>query len=222
VKSSLPLKIDLHTHSHYSEDATTTLRELVLCAKKRGLDGVALTDHDTVLGARRLSKQKHILVIPGVEIETLNGHLLALNVLEHVKPKQDITETAERIRQLGGIAVIAHPAVVIKTGLGNKIASVSNLDAVEVINSAAFPFFLTTYQARRLAERLKLPETAGSDAHHPNEIGKAFTLIDADLNRDDVIDAIRKGRTTPFGEPISWMLRLKRGALGIQRILQGH
>ncbi len=216
------MKIDLHTHSHYSEDATTTLKELVRYARKRGLDGVALTDHDTVLGARRLSKQKRILAIPGVEIETSNGHLLALSVTEHVEPKHDLTETIESIRQLGGISVIAHPAVAIKSGLGHKIASVSNLDAVEVINSSAFPFFLTTYQARRLAEKLRLPQTAGSDAHHPNEIGKAYTLIDADLTRDDVIVAIIKGRTVPYGEPISWALRLKRGALGIQRKLGGH
>jgi len=216
------LKIDLHTHSHYSEDATTTLKELVHYAKKRGLDGVALTDHDTVVGALRLSKQKHILTIPGIEIETLNGHLLALSVTEPVEPKCNINETIESIRQLGGIAVIAHPAVVIKTGLGHKIASVSNLDAVEVINSTTFPFFLATRQARRLAERLRLPQTAGSDAHHPKEVGKAYTLIDADLTRDDVIEAIRKGRTTPFGEPLSWVLRLERGAFGFQRKLGGR
>lgn len=216
------MKIDLHTHSHYSEDATTTLKQLVRYARKIGIDGVALTDHDTVLGARRLSKQKRILTIPGIEIETLNGHLLALSVTERVKPRRNIDETIERIRQLGGIAVIAHPAVVIKTGLGHKITSVSNLDAVEVINSSAFPFFLATRQARRLAERLRLPQTAGSDAHHPNEIGKAYTLIDADSTRDDVIEAIRKGRTTPFGEPISWALRLKRGALGVQRKFGGR
>jgi len=216
------LKIDLHTHSHYSEDATTTLQELVHHAKIRGLDGVALTDHNTVLGARRLSKQKQILTIPGIEVETLNGHVLALNITEYIAPKHDITETIERIRQLGGIAVIAHPAVVIKTGLGNKIAAVSNLNAVEVINSSAFPFFLTTYQARRLAEKLRLPQTAGSDAHHPEEIGKAYTLIDSDLSIDDAIEAIVKGRTTPFGEPISWVLRLKRGAAGLQRKLQGR
>lgn len=218
----MPLKIDLHTHSHYSEDATTTLKELVHYAKKRELDGVALTDHDTVLGARRLSKQKHILTIPGIEIETLNGHLLALSVTDPVEPKCNINETIERIRQLGGIAVIAHPAVVIKTGLGHKIASVSNLDAVEVINSTTFPFFLATRQARRLAERLRLPQTAGSDAHHPKEVGRAYTLIDADLARDDVIEAIRKGRTTPFGEPLSWALRLERGAFGFQRKLGGR
>jgi predicted metal-dependent phosphoesterase TrpH len=100
--------------------------------------------------------------------------------------------------------------VVLKTGFGHKISSATNIDAVEVINAAAFPFFLSNYISRRLAQRLRLPQTAGSDAHHPREIGKAYTLVDADSNRDDVIEAIRKGKTTPFGKPIPWAFRLQR------------
>jgi len=216
------LKIDLHTHTHYSEDATTTLKELIHSAKKRGLEGVAVTDHDITLGALRLTKQKHLIVIPGAEISTLDGHVLALNVTEPIEPKLSLVETAEKIRRLGGIAVIAHPGAVLKTGLGNKISSASNLDGIEVINAAAFPFFLSTYLSRRLARRLGLPQTAGSDAHHPNEIGNAFTMVNADSNRDEIIEAIRKGKTVPFGKPISWALRLQRGANDVKKKLRGR
>ena len=219
----MPLKIDLHLHTHYSADATTTLKEVVHHAKKRGLDGIAVTDHDTTSGALRLMKQKHFLVIPGIEISSLQGHVLALNVTQPIPPELSLPETVEKIHQFGGIAVIAHPTAVLKTGLGHTlISSASNLDAVEVINTAAFPFFLTTYLSRRLAQRLKLPQTAGSDAHHPDEIGNAYTLINADSNRDDVTDAVKKGRTTPFGKPISWLLRLHRGASNIQTKLGGR
>ena len=220
----MPLKIDLHLHTHYSEDATTTLKEVVSHAKKRGLDGVAVTDHDTTRGARKLVKQrpKNFIIIPSVEVSSLHGHVLALNITEPITPKLSLTETVEEIRQKGGTAVIAHPAVVLKTGLGHKISSASNIDAIEVINAAAFPFFLSNYLSRRLAQRLGLPETAGSDAHHPQEIGKAYTMVNADSNLDDIIEAIRKGQTTPLGKPIPWALRLQRIATDMKIKLRGR
>jgi hypothetical protein len=217
----LTVKIDFHVHTRYSEDGSTSLRELLLYAKKQGLDGVAVTDHDTTLGARRLARQRQLLVIPGIEVSSLNGHVLALNVTENIPPKMSLIETVEKIHKSGGIAVIAHPSAVLKTGLGNKITSNSNLDAVEVINAAAFPFSLTTYLSRRLAVRLNLPQIAGSDAHHPHEIGDAYTEVSADSDREDVIEAVRRGETRPFGRPISWRLRFQRLALNLQAAVGG-
>jgi len=57
VKGLCPLKIDLHVHTRFSRDSKTTLREVVLYAKMRKLDGVAITDHDTVEGAAALSQE---------------------------------------------------------------------------------------------------------------------------------------------------------------------
>ena len=216
------LRIDLHLHTHYSEDGKTTLKEAIQYAKKRRLDGIAVTDHDTVQGAVKLAKQKDLLVIPGIEVSSRHGHVLGLNVTEPIEPELDITETVKRIRLLGGIAVIAHPAVVIKTGMGTTIKSASGIDAVEVINASAFPFSLSTYLSRRLALRLGLPQTGGSDSHYPEEIGNAYTIIDANSNPDDVIEAIREGRTEPVGKPISWIRRLERGSENIRMKLGGR
>lgn len=213
------MKIDLHTHTCYSYDSITTPREVVYYAKKRGLDGVAVTDHDTTLGALRLAEEKNLLVIPGVEVTSKHGHVLALNVTRPIAPKQNLTETVEKIHQLGGIAVIAHPAVVLKTGLGHKIPSALRIDCIEVINATAFPFFISTYLSRRLANRLRLPQTAGSDAHNPQEIGSAYTTVDADTNLDDIIEAVKKGKIVPFGKPISWSCRLHRGTISLKRKL---
>jgi len=213
-------------HTHYSPDATTTLRQVIQYAKKRGLDGVAITDHDTVTGALRLAKQRKLLVIPGMEIETPKGHILALNIRKPVGKPPDATLTLskviENIHEADGTAVIAHPASVLKSGLGNKILSETDLDAIEVVNSAAFPFFLSTYLSKRLAQQLRLPQTAGSDSHHPQEIGKAYTLIDADSNVDDVIEAIKKEKTIPCGKPISWIMRIERGASGVREALRHY
>jgi len=217
VKNSL-LKIDLHMHTCYSEDATTTLKEVVYYAKKKGLDGVAVTDHQTLKGALKLARKSQLTIIPGLEVETQKGHILALNITTLIPPNLSLTETVQKIHDAGGVAVVAHPAVVLKTGLGIKITSNSNIDAVEVINSASFPFFLSTYLGRRLAKRLNLPQTAGSDAHHALEIGTAYTLVDADSNTDDVAEAIRKGTITPCGKPITWAKRVQRGVFYLTKI----
>ena len=221
MKTHVPnLRIDLHLHTNYSLDAKTTLEEAVRYAKKNQLDGIAVTDHDTVEGARRIAKEQDLLVIPGIEVSSQHGHILGLNITEPIQPKLGVAETAERIQLLGGLAVIAHPAVIIK-GLGARIDSSSRIDAIEVINAAAIPFYLSIYSSRRLALRLRLPQTAGSDSHYPNEIGSAYTIIDADPNPDDVMEAIRKGRTEPRGKPISWMNRLERGTETVRRKLGG-
>jgi len=217
VKNS-PLKIDLHMHTCYSEDATTTLKEVVYHAKKRGLNGVAVTDHGTLRGALKLARKSQLIIIPGLEVETQRGHILALNITTLIPPKLGITETVQKIHDAGGVAVVAHPAVVLKTGLGLEITSSSNLDAVEVINSASFPFFLSTYLGRRLAKRLNLPQTAGSDAHHALEIGTAYTLVDTDSNPADIVEAVRKGATTPCGKPITWAKRVQREAFNLAKI----
>lgn len=213
-----PLKIDLHVHTCYSEDATTTLKEVMYYAKKNGLDGVAVTDHETLKGALKLARKSRLIIIPGLEVETLRGHILALNITTLIPPNLSLTETVQKIHDAGGVAVVAHPAVVLKTGLGLKITSNSNIDAVEVINSASFPFFLSTYLGRRLAQRLNLPQTAGSDAHHALEIGAAYTLVNADSNTADVTEAIRKGAITPCGKPITWVKRVQRGAFYLTKI----
>jgi len=216
----LPLKIDLHVHTCYSDDATSSLEEVIFYAKKKGLDGIAITDHDTLKGARKASKlasKKEFIVIPGIEVTTFQGHVLGLNVSEFIPQDLSLVETVEKIHEAAGIAIAAHPIVFIKSQIKQQIASASDLDGIEVINSSAFPFFLSTRLSQALAERLKLPQTAGSDAHLASEIGTAYTMIKADSDINEIIEAIRNGAVTPFGRAISWETRIRRGALSLKR-----
>jgi predicted metal-dependent phosphoesterase TrpH len=194
------------------------LEQLVHYAEKKGLDGVAITDHNTLQGAMKLAKKSQLTIIPGLEVEASGGHVLALNITTLVSPKLNVTETVQKIHDAGGVAIIAHPEAISKTRFRQKTTSNPNLDAVEVINSAAFPFFLSTSRGHRLAERMKLPQTGGSDAHHAAEIGTAFTLVDADSNPDDIAEAIRKGAVTPSGKPITWAQRMKREAFHLTKL----
>ena len=212
------LKIDLHVHTCYSEDAATTLKEVTECAEKKSLNGLAITDHNTLEGARKLAKESQLIVIPGLEVETKQGHVLALNVTTPIQSRLNLAETVQRIHENGGTAIIAHPYAAFKGRIRRKAALNSKLDAVEVVNAAAFPFFTATSLGRRLAEQLSLPQTGGSDAHHGYEIGRAYALVEADPNVDDVIEAIRKGNVTPQGKPLSWSERMERLAFSLVRL----
>ncbi|MGQ9460057.1 MAG: CehA/McbA family metallohydrolase [Candidatus Bathyarchaeaceae archaeon] len=210
----MSLKIDLHVHTCYSYDAVTTPKEVITYSKKRGLDGVAITDHDTLHGALKLLQKNEILVIPGIEITAMDGHVIALNITKTIPPKLDLSETVQRIHEAGGIAVAAHPTSIYKSTFNQRVTS---CDAIEVINSAAVPFSFSTYLSQKLATRLKLPQTGGSDAHYAPEIGAAYTIVEADPDIDEIIQTIKRGATLPLGKPIPWRVRLRRGALSLKR-----
>jgi len=177
------LKIDLHVHTFYSGDALTSPEEAVLWAARVGLDGLAITDHDTMRGARRaleLGRRRGLLVLPGLEVETRGGHILAICPSEPVRP-----------------------------GLGLEEA----LDAIEVFNASDILMPLTSRLALRLAARLRKPMTGGSDAHSPEAIGTAYTLVQADPELDEVLSAIEKGLVRPAAKPFNPWLVIRKWAI---------
>jgi predicted metal-dependent phosphoesterase TrpH len=212
------LKVDLHVHTRHSHDAFISPKTLVACARRKGIDAVAITDHNTVKGLREFCKIEEILIIPGVEVETLEGHVLALNVTDLVESGLSIAETADKIQDAGGLAIAAHPTVLFKRSL--EVECAGDLDAIEVINSAAVPFSFSVRKNRELAEKLNLPQTGGSDAHCGPEIGLAYSSIDGEGNIDSICEAIQRGAVTPFGRSISLTMRLKRQFMRIRKILQ--
>ena len=206
------LKIDFHVHTCYSCDSSITLKEVVVFAKKRGLDGVAVTDHNTVKGALKL-KTRDLLIVPGIEVSTLDGHLLGINVTTSIPAKLGIEETIQRIHDVGGIAVAPHPTAFYKSPPSR---SVSSYDAVEVMNASSVPFSVLTYFSKRFADGLDLPQTGGSDSHYAPEIGSAYTVVEADYDIDEIVDAIKRGATFPRGSGISLKTRLERTALSLK------
>jgi len=216
----LPIKIDLHVHTCYSHDCSTTIKELFLNAKKNGLDGFAVTDHNTIKGALRAVQEKNdnLLVIPGIEVSSAQGHILGINIKTHIPQGLRIEETVEKIHEAGGIAVAAHPSAIYKNSLGlfGNLSSYG-FDAVEVLNSQAFPFFLLKYLNKRFAEQASLPQTGGSDSHLPETIGLAYTIIYVDENHcniEEIIKAIKNNMTAPFGKATPWRLRLRKTLRG--------
>ena len=200
-------RLDLHVHTKYSKDCSCSVAEAVEAAKAAGLNGIAITDHDTVGGnseGAKLSSEK-FLVIPGVEISSKDGHILGLGVSELIPRNLPASETVKLIREQGGIAVAAHPF-----GIARKIGSVckARFDAVEVFNSRAY--FISNGLARRFAERNGLPMVAGSDAHCPDEIGFAGVEMNCKLELETVLKVITRGEATTFGRPLPLLLFLRR------------
>ena len=211
----MSLKIDLHVHTYYSHDSTITPKELVTFAKKRGLDAVAVTDHDTIEGALRISLHERFLVVPGIEVATKDGHVLGLNMHERVPSMQDVHTTIQKIHEAGGIAIAAHPTALYRGKLRNHLTQ--EFDAIEVINASSIPFNFSNRINRTLAEGLNLPQTGGSDAHYAPEIGMAFAKVEADPEKEEIIAAIKNGKTIACGRAIPWLMRLKREALSLKK-----
>ncbi|MEM3789191.1 MAG: CehA/McbA family metallohydrolase [Candidatus Bathyarchaeia archaeon] len=211
----MKVKIDIHIHTCYSYDGLIKPKELIPYAKRAGLNGIAITDHDRIDGAIKLAKTAaDLLVIPGIEVSSLEGHIIGLNIREIVPKSLTAEETIERIHSLGGLAIACHPKAFFKASLGRKTNK--NFDAVEVVNASAFPFKRSTMQALEIAKNLGVPHVGGSDAHHAPEIGLAYTLVDAELDCEEVVKAISKGLCEPVGKAIPLGTRLKREILALK------
>jgi predicted metal-dependent phosphoesterase TrpH len=201
------VKADLHVHTVYSSDSVITPKELVFYAKKRGLTAVAVTDHDKVEGALKIAKETDFPIIPGTEVSSLHGHIVGLNVQEPIPRGLSADETVDLIHKAGGIAIACHPFALFKGSIGKHVSS--KFDAVEAINASAFPFGRATRQAHQLAERLRLPKVAGTDAHYGPVIGQAYTLIDSEVDVEAVVKAIADGRCEPVGTALSLAMRFE-------------
>jgi len=179
------MKYDLHIHTKYSPCSNLKPHILLKTAIKKGLNGIAVTDHNTIKGAlavKKLNKNKDFEVIVGEEIKTNKGEILAYYLNKEIKPG-NFEEVLENIKQQNALAVIAHPFTVGICRRKTKIAfkKIKNkIDAIETFNARNI-FNYSNKKAQSLAKKLNLAQTAGSDAHFAFEIGKAFTIFDSSL-----------------------------------------
>ncbi|HEX8371270.1 MAG TPA: PHP domain-containing protein [Chthoniobacterales bacterium] len=199
----MALKIDLHSHSHYSGDGVSSLEDMIVSAKRKGLQGFAITDHNTCDAVKYLLDKglmredglpvDNFLIIPGVEVTTAEGHLLCIGaVLPYLKGKaaQDVCDL---IHEAGGLAIPPHPFDLFRAGIRSTVLDVLPIDALEVFNAAST---LKRYNQNAFdyAQARKLPMTAASDAHHEAALGTAYTIINTtDFSVAGILDQITKG-----------------------------
>lgn len=219
---AIVLAAELHCHSSSSYDGRDPIELLLGQAEAVGLDVLAVTDHDEIeasLAAAERAPEYGLVGIPGMEVSSAAGHVLALGVRESIPADLPFGETIDRIRDLGGLAVVPHPFQESRSGVLANVSGdeLTAADAIEVYNSR-----LLTGRANRQAERFArkhgMSMTAGSDAHISEMVGQAVTRIDAaEPTVDAVLDAIRRGATTVEGKRTPWHISFRQAAGGIKR-----
>ena len=193
------MRLDLHNHTRYSPDSRVAPADLVRVAREAGLDGVAITDHNSVGGIREAEEAAgtEFIVIPGLEISTNSGHVLAYGVREVVPRDLSVTETVRRVEALGGVAVAAHPYR-FWSGLGEAALSEASFVAYETCNARTLR--RGNERARALALARKAGQTGGSDSHFLDEVGRAITTLDSGIVRpEDVVELLEARKTSAEG-----------------------
>lgn len=210
---------DLHVHTTFSKDSLITPKDLVYYAKKRGLNAVAVTDHNQLEGAFKIAKETDFLVIPGMEVSSRDGHIIALNIQELIPKGLSAVETVERIHKAGGVAIACHPYVYFKGCLRENVCA--TFDAIEVINARAFPFKNSVKKAEASAKTFGLSRVAGTDAHYGPQIGYAYTVIEAaEPSVEAIAKAIVDGYCQPFGQPVPAILNMQQQFLRLKRMIK--
>jgi predicted metal-dependent phosphoesterase TrpH len=190
------LKCDLHVHSSFSRDGESRVEDILRRAEQIGLDAIAITDHDTVEGSR-YARQIHssVLVIPGIEVSTRQGHIIVLGIDVPLAPRRDVLETIEEARLLGGLVILPHPYHMWRHGVARKIkGSIRAVDAVEAFNSR-YIVGTANRKAALMARRYHKPCVGGSDAHHARFVGFGITYVDAEPTVASILSAIQEGKT---------------------------
>ena len=205
---------DLHLHTIYSYDGTATVPAVLRRAREIGLDVIAITDHDEIGGALeavKIAPHYGVEVIPGIEITTAEGDLLALFITEKVDAGLSLIETVLRVRELGGVCIAPHPMA---SGMGMKSLSAfsilkalrnqkvtETLIGIEAYNGTAIDR-VSNYYADIFANGLDIAQTGSSDAHVLDTIGFGATEFEGHTAMD-LLKAL-KDRATKVKKQSEW------------------
>jgi predicted metal-dependent phosphoesterase TrpH len=191
---------DLHVHTNYSSDSSINPKTLVEQLRSHPtIRAIAITDHDEIEGYFKTQElaapYEDVLVIPGMEITTPEGDIIVLGVAELPPKPWNVRDIVDFSKERGGVVIVAHPYR--EYGLGNLVM-VKNypVDAIEVMNGGTEAKL--NRRAENLAEEMGLPGVAGSDAHKIEDLWTAYTEIEASLNLQQILKAVRKGLVKPI------------------------
>lgn len=206
------LKMDSHIHSEYSADSNSKIDYILEYAKRRNIDVIAISDHNTVDGTPevlRKTKNTDILAIPSIEISSTDGHILGFGCEENIPKGLTPEDTIDRIHDLGGLAIIPHPYCFYRHGLLHKRDYKDlKIDAIETKN-ARFIAGYCNNKAKKLSKKENLPSLGASDAHYWEFVGDCYSLVDAEKDIDSILKAIVKNNVEAHGKGTSNILLSK-------------
>ena len=177
------MKIDLHNHTIYSHDSLNRLKDFTTAHAAGKFDVIAITDHQSVAGAQEIKKRANFPVVIGQEITSGEGDIIGLFINQQIKEGLGATTTARKIRAQNGLVYIPHPLDRFGVGMRGdplfKLARDGLIDLVELYNGKYASLLLgwNNSHVREFIETQNLVAAAGSDAHIPFDLGRAFVEV---------------------------------------------
>ena len=216
------LQVEFHCHTIFSKDSLTRPEDLVKTCRRKGLDRVVVTDHNTIAGARAAQAIDPALVIVGEEIMTTRGEILAAFVSQEIPKGLTPRETIRRLKDQGAFISVSHPFDRWRSGHWQEddlLEILPAIDAIEVYNSRCMlPAF--NEEAQQFAETHNLAGTVGSDAHTAFELGRSFMELEPFESAQGLRDVIRRGVPSVRRSP-AWVRLTSRYAV-LYKKLKGY
>jgi predicted metal-dependent phosphoesterase TrpH len=198
------LTVDFHCHTSVSKDSLTSPEQLIRASRRRRLDRLVVTDHNSIAGAVAAHTLAPELVIIGEEIMTTHGEILAAFVIEEVPPGLTPQETINFLRSQGAFTSVSHPFDSWRSGawtMEDLLEIAPLVDAVEIFNARCMNP-TSNQRASEFARHHGIPGTAGSDAHAAFELGAAVLVLPQFSGPEELRHVIRegkvRGRLSPF------------------------
>jgi hypothetical protein len=188
------VRVDLHLHSRYSHDSSTTLEALIERARECGLDRIALTDHNTAEGALKLATMAPELTIVGEEAKTREGEIIGLFITRRVPPWLRPEDAMDLIHEMGGLTYVPHPLDRNRSHYRSEriVELADRIDIIETYNpwcEAA-----ANRAAAGLAADLGKVAATGSDSHGVLEMGRSWMELDPYDSPADFLEKLRAAR----------------------------
>lgn len=198
---TIMLKADLHIHTEHSLDSTMSADTIAKRCMKKGVNCVAIADHGTIAGALELKAMAPFEVIIAEEVLTPQGEIMGLFLTEEIPSPISTEEAIDRIKAQEGLVCLPHPFDRFRgikganhRGNGKLAELASVIDIIEVFNSRVLPLGNPNHKARVFAEERGLLCSAGSDAHVPSEIGRAYVELAEFNSKEEFCASLKQGR----------------------------
>jgi len=208
------MKLDCHMHSFRSRDSTNLPKTIIRQAEKQKVD-IAITDHNSIRAWKELSalgQKAGVKVVLGEELltfdeEKVSGDIIGLFMNDFVKPGHYL-EVIDSLREQDALIVVPHPFDFLRNNFSYLKSEFKKVDCIESFNSRCYSDSFNS-KAKAFALAHNIPQTGGSDAHFPEEIGKAFTEIPKADSLEDARRLLKKGKVSVHGKRSSVMVHVK-------------
>src|SRR5712692_9368627 len=193
VTSPKRIRADLHSHTHFSKDGLTTPEEFVRRNVARGIDCIAVSDHNNIEGARAVERIAPFRVIVSEEIKSTEGEIIGYFLNDPIPRDLSPEDTVQAIKEQRGLVGVPHPFDRARSSPLKTSALMRILPDVQILETynARNLLQVDNRRAARFAAAHDLIPSAGTDAHWGPEVGRTWVEMPDFKNRDDFLDALR-------------------------------